>query len=491
LPHSDEGELASAAVSLLDRGHSAFTMSYNYPPSWRQETFLPPFYPATVALWFAGVGRSIEAYRLFHVAWFLLLVASYVKIVGTASATRVATPIAAALLGLNYDLINLSVSRYDIVCAALNAAAMAAYAALRPKRFSVAIILSNSFLALSALTHPYAIFGLIGCIALAVACGDWHRMRLVHAAVALVPYLAGFSWWAFLIGGHWSTFIEQMLTGAEPHTVGVLSPIRVFAQDFVVRWWQAFAGWRDDVPAIMRAKTLFLPLWALVPVLALRRSASGTRGVRLGIVAYCAATIGIIPFTDSGHLQIYNLHAIAGFTALTAIVLADLWNERPRLRQPLLATLGAICAFGLLGIGLRVKAMDLQREYVPALELVKRTLKDGDIVVASGEFGFGLGFDEHVRVDGPLTSVSTGVMPRFIVQSMQVGLDQVPAVVPCARGAVVHDSTRYVALPLQTPRKYYRVMMRLDHEESAVNTRQQGFVISRSCDGSPQAARPE
>jgi hypothetical protein len=487
LPHSDEGDLASAAVSLLDRGCTAFTMNYNYLPSYRQETFSPPFYHTTVALWLAGVGRSIEAYRLFHGVWFLLLVASWVKIVGTASATPVAVPIAAALLALNYDLINLSVSRYDIGCAALNAAAMAAYAALRRNRFSAAILLSNCFLTLSALTHPYAIFGLIGCIALALACGDWRRMRLVHAALALAPYLAGFGWWAFLIDGRWSDFIAQMLSGAQPHTVDVLSPIQVFAQDFVGRWWQSFAGWRDGVPWIMRAKTFFLPLWAVVSVVAIRRGASGTRGVRLGIVGYCAATIGIIPFSDSGHLQVYNLHAIAGFTALTAIAIADLWNELPRLRQVLLATLGAICAFGLLGIGLRVKARDLQREYVPAVELVKRALKAGDIVVAPGEFGFGLGFDEHVRVDLVLRSISTGAMPRFIVQSMENGLDRLPPVVPCAPGAVTQDSTLYVTLPLQTPRKYYQVMMRVDRGEPIADSGQRAFVISRSCNGSSQA----
>src|SRR2546425_13202081 len=45
VPHGDEGDLASAAASLLDRGRIAFPMEYAYLPSMRQQIYLsPPFY---------------------------------------------------------------------------------------------------------------------------------------------------------------------------------------------------------------------------------------------------------------------------------------------------------------------------------------------------------------------------------------------------------------------------------------------------------------
>ena len=36
IPHADEGDLASAAVSLLERSRIAFTMNWGYPQSIRE-----------------------------------------------------------------------------------------------------------------------------------------------------------------------------------------------------------------------------------------------------------------------------------------------------------------------------------------------------------------------------------------------------------------------------------------------------------------------
>ena len=62
LPYADEGDLASAAASLLDRGRIAFPMSYRYAASVRQEYFLlPPFYPASLAAWFAALPIDFDS----------------------------------------------------------------------------------------------------------------------------------------------------------------------------------------------------------------------------------------------------------------------------------------------------------------------------------------------------------------------------------------------------------------------------------------------
>jgi 4-amino-4-deoxy-L-arabinose transferase-like glycosyltransferase len=89
-PHTDEGDLASAATSLLDRGRVAFPMSYEYGPTVRDVYYLaPPFYPAALAAWFTPFGRSLFAYRLFHVAWALLLIVSWMRITRLGSTTAV------------------------------------------------------------------------------------------------------------------------------------------------------------------------------------------------------------------------------------------------------------------------------------------------------------------------------------------------------------------------------------------------------------------
>ena len=469
LPHADEGDLASAAASFLDRGRIAFPMSYGYGASVRQEYLLaPPFYPASLAAWFAAFGRSLEAYRLFHVPWFVLLVVSWMQLARAATVTRVALPIAAGLFALNYDLINLGVSRYDVVCAALNAAAMASFAIWRTRRFALAVFASNCCLALAALTHPYAVFGLVGCLAIFLANGDWRRIRVQHALLALAPYAVAFGVWALEINGNWNVLLQQIAMQAQMRKLDFDSPVRVFMADFVVRWWQLFAGWRDGVPAIMRAKTLFLFLWGFMPFLVFRRVPGGTFALRSGIALYCLVTLLAIPLTDDSHLQIYNLHVIAGFTALTAIVFADFWEYAPRLRLPVLGVLAAICLSGVLGIGLRVSKRDLQHEYVPVHALLTRELVEGDIVIAPAEMGFGLGFEKYVRMDPALTSVGSGEMPRFIVESKETGRSA-PHAVACGVGALVYDTTTYVELPLHTPSHHYRVLSRVSAADSSVS----------------------
>ena len=200
-PHVDEGDLGSAAMSLLDRGHFSFPMAYYYLSNARSEYLLPPFYFGTLAGWFTIFGRSYVAYRLFHACFWLLLIAAWTQVSSRITRSTAAIVLSALLLALNYDLINLGISRYDIVCAALNAAALAAYVSLRETRFTLAVFATNTCLALSAITHPNAMFGLLGCVMLVIGSGDWRRIRLSHVALALLPYAVAFGAWSLMIDG--------------------------------------------------------------------------------------------------------------------------------------------------------------------------------------------------------------------------------------------------------------------------------------------------
>ena len=482
-PHTDEGDLASAATSLLDRGRVAFPMSYEYGPTVRDVYYLaPPFYPAALAAWFTPFGRSLVSYRLFHVAWALLLVVSWMRVVRLGTTTAVSLAIAAALLGLNYDIVNLGVSRYDIVCAALNAAALAAYASWRVDRFGRAVFVANGLLALSALTHPYALFGLIGCLALFLAGGDWRRLRPSHVLLAIVPYAVAFGAWAAMIGGHWDVMRAQIAMQAETRGIDYSNPLRVIASDFVARWWGLFAGWREGVPKVMRAKTLFLLLWAVVPFLALWRRAPEVRPLRIAVLVYTLAALFILPFTDNMHVQIYNVHVIVGLSALTAMAAADAWELWPRLRIPVLLAVAAMCLFGVAAIGFRVRERALQREFRPVQAFLAREVAGQDVVIAPSELGFGLGFQEHVRDDPTLTSLDRGQMPKVIVVSKERN-DVAPTVVPCSAepAAPVHDTTSYEEVPIPTPKESYRVLLRATPRDAAAPNARQVVRIVRDC----------
>lgn len=484
-PHTDEGDLASAATSLLDRGRVAFPMSYDYGPSVRNEYHLvPPFYPAALAAWFAPFGQSLVSYRLFHVAWAVLLVVAWMRVTRLGSTTPVSLAFAAGVLALNYDVINLGVSRYDVVCAALNAAAIAAYATWRADRFGRAIVVANSLLALSAITHPYALFGLIGCVTLMLAYGDWRRIRVRHVLLALVPYVVAFSAWILMIGGHWAEMREQIRMQASTRVIDYGSPLQVIVSDFVVRWWELFAGWREGVPKIMRAKTLFLLLWALVPLLALRQKSAEVRPLRIGVVVYTVAALLILPFTDNMHVQIYNVHVIVGLSALTAMVASDAWERWPRLRPLVLTGIAGMCLFAVAAIGFRVRQRELQREFRPIQQLLAREVSTDDVVIAPSELGFGLGFEEHVRDDPALTSLDRGAMPKVIVELKERN-EPTPAVVPCGRASSpVHDTTAYQVVAVETPKDSYRVLVRASVPDSALPP-DRVMRIVRDCSARP------
>ncbi|MEO5817777.1 MAG: hypothetical protein ABIT20_21085 [Gemmatimonadaceae bacterium] len=481
LPHADEGDVASAAASLLDRGHIAFPMSYSYGASVRDAYYIaPPFYPAALAAWFAPFGRSLASYRLFHIVWFVLLVVSWMQLTRLTTTTRVAVPIAAALLALNYDLVNLGVTRYDVTCASLNAAAMAAYLTWRNGRFMLAIFVANCCLALAALTHPLAVLGLVGCLALFVVHKDWRQLRPVHALVGLVPYVVAFGIWGLMISGHLDELRHQAQLQAGSRVIDYAHPLAVFAKDFSVRWLELFAGWRADVPKLMRVKTLYLLVWAVVPVLAIRNAPAGLRAPRVAIVIYSLTALLILPFTDNLHLQIYNLHVIAGFSALTAIACADLWERLPRLRVLVLAGVAGSAAFGLAAIGLRVLQNDAGHEFTPAHAHLAG-LKDDEFIIAPSEMGFGIGFAKHVRDDFTLGAIADGSMPRFIVETKERPRPM-PRAVPCSGTSSVHDTTTYRALPNATPRQYYRVLERVTSGGVVADTSTSVLQIVRNCD---------
>jgi hypothetical protein len=394
--------------------------------------------------------------------------------------TRVAIPIAAALLALNYDLLNLGVTRYDVTCAALNAAAMAAYLTWRSKRFMLAVIVANCCLALAAITHPLALLGLIGCLALFFAHQDWRQVRLSHALVALLPYVVGFGAWILMIGGHWDELRQQTQMQAGTRVIDYAHPLAVFITDSKVRWLELFAGWRGDVPKLMRVKTLFLFVWAVVPFLVIRYAPAGLRAPRVGIIVYALASLLILPFTDSSHLQIYNLHVIAGLSALTAIACADAWERWPRLRIFVAAGVACSAVFGIGAIGLRVMQNDAGREFVPAHAHLTG-LKDDEFIIAPAEMGFGIGFAKHVRDDFTLGAIADGSMPRFIVETKERPRPM-PRFVPCSGGSSVHDTTTYRALPNPTPRQYYRVLERVDSGDVAPDASALTLQIVRNCD---------
>ena len=74
-------------------------------------------------------------------------------------------------------------------------------------------------------------------------------------------------------------------------------------------------------------------------------------------------------------------------------------------------------------------------------------------------------------------------MPRFIVESMDMGVGKTPTSVPCTLGdAATKDSTVYTRVPLETPRGYYRIYRRSDAPALDESRATEGTLrITRDC----------
>lgn len=457
-PHVDEGDLASAGLSLLNTGHSAFPMSYYYKPGFRSEYLAPPFYYATLAGWFAVFGTSLTAYRLFHACSWFLVVACCAQLSARVSRVKSAAVIAAVLLALNYDLINLGISRYDIVCAGLNTAAVAAYIGWRATRFTLAVVAANACLALSAITHPNALVGLVGWVMLVVGSGDWRRVRLRHAVLGALPYVVAFGLWALMIDGRWSMFVAQMSDFSRSKRVDWRHPLSLIADDVRVRWIQLFSGWRPDVPAVMRAKSVFPLLWlaAAGRLIFVRRGDAVEAGLRRALALFSLVSPVLLAFTDSVHLQIYVVHVIPVGTATLAIAISDFWEDRPALRPWLTAGVAGLAMFGVASIAYRVRRMELQRDYAAVVEAIRGDLDQDAIIVGPSELGFAFGFAAHVRNDPWLASIGDGKTPQYIVTTLENSDLSFPTSATCEGNVARMDSVDYVPLTLPSDVKQYR-----------------------------------
>ena len=77
--------------------------------------------------------------------------------------------LAVALMAVDFSFLeSAGVGRMDIMCAALGAAAIAAYLWLRERKLETAILVSQSAIVLAALAHPIALGACVGLAAMAV-----------------------------------------------------------------------------------------------------------------------------------------------------------------------------------------------------------------------------------------------------------------------------------------------------------------------------------
>jgi len=417
-PWCDEGWFGSAAYHLAQHGrltipeiepapddpkmmHSAEHIFWNVP--------LYEVWEGATARFF---GFSLFEARVSSLVWGVLALAAWALVV------RQVAGAAAALLTLlllavdHILLVKATDVRMDTMSAALAAVALLLYLRYHRRNLSLAILLSQTCVTLSFLTHPNG--GILAFLDTAVLAlyYDRSQLRPRHALAAAAPYLAGVLGWGIYLMQDFALARVQFGGSAAGRFDGVLAPLTALRNEILQRYFYAFGGGPDST-GFARLKFLLLAGYAIGAVGALT-TARRLKGVRifliLAVVHFCFLT-----FFDATKHGSYLVYIIPLLAILLAVWLSALWKTSPPWTRPILAA--GVAAFALLQLGATANTILRnrdQRDYLAAASYLKQHIAPGDLVLGPAEMGFELGFERPISDDQRLGYYSRK-QPKFIV----------------------------------------------------------------------------
>ena len=213
LPGTDEGFFANPAFNLLTKGKFATTVleTFGTPFEGMQSHtyWIMPLQPLTLSFWYRVFGFGLFSTRSLSIVWGLVALLSWFIIVRSLFKRTSLALLVTALLSVDYIfIVCASFGRMDIMSASLGFAGFATYLWLRERSLMWAILISQSLIVMSGLTHPMGLLPFFGLLCLSLYF-DRRHIGLKHVAIALVPYVVGGGAWGFYIFQDPRSFYNQ------------------------------------------------------------------------------------------------------------------------------------------------------------------------------------------------------------------------------------------------------------------------------------------
>ena len=361
-PWSDEGWFASPAYNLITNGHMGTSVLESVEPRGQQKGidkytyWIMPLDIVAQAAWYEITGFGLFQMRLLSAAWGLLAAVAWWLIVYRLSGNRNIALLTSSIIALDYTFITgAAFGRMDMMCAALNFAGFAAYLILRERNFAAAILVSQTLIVASGLTHPYGFLGLVGLVFLTLHF-DRGRLKPRHFAIALIPYFVGALGWGLYILQSPDLFVSQFVGNATAggneggRLEGLFAPWRAFYREVTWRYLVAFGlgGHSAGTPSFAKLKILMLLTYVaglfgalLIPSI---RNHKGFRTILYLFAIYFL----LLTLFDGQKLAWYLVHMIPLYAALLAAFLHWLWTSSRMPRWAIVAPMGI---FLLLQVG--------------------------------------------------------------------------------------------------------------------------------------------
>jgi hypothetical protein len=421
LPWSDEAWFASPALNLDTHGNFG-TSVLDQTASFRQNNltgitrhtyWIMPLYPLVQAAWYPVVGFSLLHLRYLSIFWGLVALGAWYRILLVVSKDSRVAILAVGLLAADFTFIwCASVGRMDMMAAALGSAGIAAYLSFRETHFLRAVIVSQACVAAAGMSHPQALGYFAGLLVLTLY-SDWRRIRPVHVLAAAAPYLICAVGWGLYILRAPHEFMLQFGGNAAGRGVPLNHPLALLQSQFVHRFWWTF-GMAPNTQGLSHIKLFVLAAYAagIFSVLFISdiRQHPGYRALLLT----GGATLLVMMAIDSEAQSHYVIHFVLWMAACTAIATVWFWDHRPHFRRELFAILVLLLLVQLATTGRRLSQRAYETEYLPVATYLQAHAQSKDIIMASSELAFQLGYVDNL-VDDPRLGFRSGKRPNFIV----------------------------------------------------------------------------
>lgn len=422
-PRIDEGYFASPALNLVTTGsmgtpviedRHVFMKDIHLYTYW-----IPPLDILGQAVWYKIWGFSLFAMRGLSATWGLLAMAAWFLIARRVTGDVDLALYTMALVALDYHfLVGGSSGRMDMMSAALGFAALAAYLELRERSLPAAVLVANSLVAASGLTHPVGGYLSFAGLQFLTLYYDRRRIGARHVALALVPYLAGAAGWGWYILKDPAAFAAQFGTNAtmDGRLGGLRAPWMGVLREITGRYAMAFGlgtHTPDSIGPIYLKAVILAVLVAGAAGAALTREIRANKGYR-ALLCLLGLYFLLLSILDAQKAYYYLVHVLPFYAALTAAWFHWLWRRRARLRPVVAGVVLVLLGIQLGGFVLRISEQTWRNSYAPVIAFLKQHTASGSVIIGSPALGFGLGFPPGLIDDARLGFYS-GRTPDFIV----------------------------------------------------------------------------
>jgi hypothetical protein len=415
-PWSDEGWFSSPSYNLAKHGFLGTTVldsSGTGLTRIEQRTYwVMPVYLLGEALWYRLFPTTIFSTRAFTICLIPFALWGFHLFLSRLLPRTFTPALAACLLALSFVFIdNAGFARPDLMCCTLGIWGLATYLLLRERSLGLALLVSNTFIAASGLTHPNGVFHFAGLLTL-VLWFDRRRLSFRALAPAAVPYIMFGGAWLFYVSKDFPAFLDQIRANglSNERWTSSLNPFLVAWHEVRDRYLVAF-GFTTGGIALAKGVALCVYLVSVAGCLAdpRLRSKPSTR-LLLVLLAVYFSLMSIF----NQKLSYYLIHIVPLYVALVAVWSAWLWNIYPRFRMFAASTLIFLVFLETGGILLKAR----QRSYIPAQRAaVRYTLSNAPPsgrIAGSASLIFEMGFDSRLH-DDPYLGLKSGLAPSVIV----------------------------------------------------------------------------